>query len=139
MHAIRALFVAIAGIQVAMDNPFPRLVAWIALIGQLIVPVLSMMQKYDHHEPNTIVLSTVMASLVVVLTTKSATLQKLSAEELPRIKMRVALILLLSTLVFVGLAKVSPELSIAAYLVFAFSPLKKMLRIEAENGTSKLG
>jgi hypothetical protein len=138
MNAIRALFVAIAGIQVAMSNPFPRLVAWIALTGQLVVPILSVMRKHGVQGANLIVLSAIIAGLTVVLATRSVALQPLLEEKMPKIKMKVFSVLLLSTLIFVGLARVSPEISIVAYLVFAFLPIKKALDIEVENGISKL-
>lgn len=138
MHAIRALFVAIAGIQAAIGNPFPRLVAWIALAGQLVVPILSVMRKHSVQGANLVVLSAIIAGLTVVLATGSVALQPLLEEKMAKIKMKVFSVLLLSTLIFIGLARVAPEISIIAYLVFAFLPMKKVLDIEVESRISKL-
>jgi hypothetical protein len=133
MQAIRTLFVAIAGIQMAMDNPFPRLVAWVALAGQLVVPVLSMLQKYWQQGQNIFVISAAISSAVVILSTSSVTLQPLPAAEVPAIKMKAFLALILSTLAFIGISRLSAELAIAAYLVFALSPLKKLLKVESDS------
>lgn len=127
MRAIRELSVAIAGLQVAAGNPFPRLVAWIALAGQLVVPVLSVMEKYIIQGVNVVISAAVISGAVVLPIVRATEIQLFSSVELPRVKLRVFFVLISTTLIFVGIARVSPELSVLTYVIFALLPIKRVL------------
>lgn len=128
MRSIKALFVSIAEVQLAMGNPFAKLVAWIAIAGQQIVPVFSMLRKYSDLKSSALGASVLIAGVIAILATRNANMRILSSEELPAVRLKATVILIVSTLIFVGVAKISPELSLLAYFIFAFSPIDKVFR-----------
>lgn len=130
MRAIKTLFAAITGIQTAAGNSLPKLVAWVVLCGQLCVPVYCVVEKYIHQEQKTFAVSAIISIAVVLFSTASISIPVIPAGKLLSLKLKGALILFASTLLFAGIARLSPELSLAAYFLFAFLPLQKVLSVE---------
>jgi hypothetical protein len=123
------MFVAITSIQRSTDNPFPQLVGWIALAGNIFAPIFSTIQKYSLgiSDKNLIAASCVTSMLLILLITNGAEKFSMDVGDGYALKLRIALVLVASTIVFAVISRTLPELSLLAYFAFALLPLQRLL------------
>lgn len=131
MLANKSMFIAVSSIQSSMGNPSPRLVAWIALVGQILAPILMLLKKYFPARQDGVVITTALLVSVVVVLIVAKSIEgyrmKGGSDLVPRIK--VGLVLFLSIVGFIGIGSFSPEGSMAAYFAYCCLPLQRLLNL----------
>ena len=125
------MFVAITSIQSSIGNPSPKPVAWIALSGQALVPILMLLRKYSFgfQEGEVAVIALSVSLAVVLAVTLPIKGYHMQVGDGFALKLKVALVLLLSIFIFIGIGRFSPEAAMAAYLVYCWLPLQRFLNL----------
>lgn len=134
MNAIRSMFVALTSIQAKGGNPYPQISVSIALVGQIFIPVLAVLQKYIYWLPSVQILFLSISSsfLIVWLAVRSAAGFRMIFEGGMSLRMKVFAALIFPALVFVFVARASPEGALLLYAFYSILPLGKILGFPIE-------
>lgn len=133
MLALRSIFVAVVRAQQSVGNPGPRVVAYIALMGICFPPMLAAWRKYLPGSQQQLALP---AALVIAFSIAFATASaaKLSSGPIQlnySMRLRIAAAVFLPAVALLFIARVSPEIALAAFAVFCLIPLQRLLRLPA--------